>query len=129
MNILLVFFAIPVATIILSGIFETFINCPYKVGGIFFSIFLVLAFALGGTAELVVAALVYTIISFLTAYIVMIVINKQRNCYHNFRNNNYNSYEPLSFGFNNDNSSSQLQDNNEISSFNLNNLNGNCRYR
>lgn len=70
MNILLIFFAIPIATIILSAILETFIRCPIKVAGIFFSIFLVLAFILGGTAELIVAAIVYTIISFITAYVV-----------------------------------------------------------
>lgn len=67
MNILLIFFAIPVAIIILSIILETFIKCPIKVAGIFFSIFLVLAFLLGGTAELIVAAIVYTIISFIAA--------------------------------------------------------------
>lgn len=80
MNVLLIFFAIPIATIILSAILETFIYCPYKVAGIFFSIFIVVAFALGGTAELLVAALVYTIISFLTAYIVMIIQNRRNRC-------------------------------------------------
>ncbi len=73
MNTLLVFLAIPLATIILSAIFETFINSPIKVSGIFFSIFIVVAFALGGTAELVLAALIYIIISFLTALIVHII--------------------------------------------------------
>lgn len=79
MNILLIFFAIPIATIILSAILETFIRCPIKVAGIFFSIFLVLAFILGGTAELIVAAIVYTIISFVTAYIVCLVM-RNRDC-------------------------------------------------
>ena len=39
MNTLLIFFALPLATIILSAIFETFINCPFKVAGIAFSIY------------------------------------------------------------------------------------------
>lgn len=73
MNILLFFFAIPVAVIILSAILETLIKSPLKVAGIFFSIFLVIAFALGGTAELIVAAIIYTIISFITAFIVCII--------------------------------------------------------
>lgn len=77
MNILLIFFAIPIATIILSAILETFIRCPIKVAGIFFSIFLVLAFILGGTAELIVAAIVYTIISFVTAYIVCLAMRNR----------------------------------------------------
>lgn len=79
MNILLIFFAIPIATIILSAILETFIRCPIKVAGIFFAIFLVLAFILGGTAELLVAAIVYTIIAFITACIVNI-IQGRRDC-------------------------------------------------
>ena len=71
MNInLFLFFALPLATIILAGIFETFINCPLKVAGIAFAIYLIVAFALGGTIELVVAAIIYTIIAFITALIV-----------------------------------------------------------
>lgn len=72
MNTLLIFFAIPIAVIILSAIFETLIKSPLKIAGIFFSIFLVVAFALGGTAELLVAAIIYTILSFITAYLVFL---------------------------------------------------------
>ena len=126
MNNLLIFFAIPVATIILSGILETFINCPYKVAGIFFSIFLVVAFALGGTSELLVATLVYTILSFITAYIVMIFINRYKNCYRNdsYRyNNDFNNFS-LPVGFNSTRNDFDA-DNNE----NFNNLNTGYRYR
>lgn len=92
MNILLIFFAIPIATIILSAILETFIRCHFKVAGIFFSIFLVLAFILGGTAELIVAAIIYTILSFITAYIVEIILRnrEENNCGCNNNNNNNN---------------------------------------
>ena len=76
MNILLIFFAIPLATIILSSIFETLIRCPIKVGGIAFSIFLIVAFALGGTPALIVAAIVYTILSFISAFITMLIQNR-----------------------------------------------------
>ena len=69
MNTLLVFFAIPIAIIILSVILETFIKYPIKVAGIFFAIFLVVAFALGGTAELIVLAIAYTILSFILGII------------------------------------------------------------
>ena len=90
MNILLIFFAIPIATIILSAILETFIRCPFKVAGIFFSIFLVLAFILGGTAELIVAAIIYTILSFITAYIVEVILRnrEENNCGCNNNDNN-----------------------------------------
>lgn len=75
MNNLLIYFALPVATIILSAIFETLINCPFKVAGIAFSIYLVVAFALGGDAIYIVATIVYTIISLVTAFIVMYLVN------------------------------------------------------
>ena len=83
MNVLLIFFAIPLAVIILSAILESFINCPFKVAGIFFSIFIVVAFALGGTAELLVASIVYTIISFITAVIIRFIINRRCCCQRN----------------------------------------------
>lgn len=79
MNTLLVFFAIPIAIIILSVILETFIKYPIKVAGIFFAIFLVVAFALGGTAELIVLAIAYTILSFIAAYLTSIICCR-RNC-------------------------------------------------
>lgn len=79
MNILLIFFAIPIAVIILSIILETYMKSPLKVAGIFFSIFLVLAFYLGGAAEYILAALVYTLISIITAYITEF-IQSRRPC-------------------------------------------------
>lgn len=92
MNTLLIFFAIPLATIILSAILETFINSPIKIAGIFFSIFIVVAFALGGSAELILAALVYTIISFITALITSFIIN---NICTNHYVDNYNTGETI----------------------------------
>ncbi len=68
-EILLIFFAIPVAVIILSAIFETIINCPLKIAGIVFSIFLIVAFATIGSIGLV-ADIVYTIFSYITALLV-----------------------------------------------------------
>lgn len=87
MNVLLIFFAIPLAVIILSAILESFINCPFKVAGIFFAIFIVVAFALGGTATLIVAAIVYTIISYITAVIIRFIINRRCNCCGNSEDN------------------------------------------
>lgn len=87
MNILLIFFAIPIAVIILSVIFETYMKSPLKVAGIFFSIFLVLAIYLGGTAEYIVAALVYTLISFISAYFIRLIYSRryyQRDEFPNF---------------------------------------------
>lgn len=75
MNNLLIFFALPIATIILAGIFQTIIKCPYKIAGITFAIYLIVAFALGGTAELIIVAIIYTILAFLTALLVMFFEN------------------------------------------------------
>ena len=66
---LLIYFAIPLAVIILSAIFETFINCPLKVAGITFAILLIVAFAAFGT-EFLVAVIIYTILSYITAFII-----------------------------------------------------------
>lgn len=93
MNILLVFFAIPIATIILSAIFETLIRSPLKITGIAFSIFLIVAFALGGTAELLVAAIIYTILAFITAYLVCLFQNRDRNHFCNNRRLISNEFE------------------------------------
>ena len=145
MNVLLIFFAIPLAVIILSAIFETFINCPLKGAGIFFSIFIVVAFALGGTASLIVAATVYTIISFITAAITRLIINRMcnscgNNCENsrNFNNcdtcatcnlnnnlNTLNELNRLGIGLNSNlNTQNILSDS---SSLNENNLNNTCR--
>lgn len=87
MNILLFFFAIPIAIIILSVILETYMRSPLKVAGIFFSIFLVLAFYFGGSAEYIVAAFIYTLISLISAYLTELIISKKcfrRDSFPNF---------------------------------------------
>ena len=112
MNILLIFFAIPLATIILSSIFETLIRCPIKVGGIAFSIFLIVAFALGGTPSLIVAAIIYTILSFISAFITMLIQNRIEE------NNNCNNK-----------CSGNCGNNGGCNCNNTNNLNNSCYFR
>lgn len=80
MNVLLVFFAIPLAIIILSVIFERYLRCPLAVAGIFFSIGLVVTFALGAMIEYIVATIVYTILSFVVALITNYI---RRRCMEN----------------------------------------------
>lgn len=121
MNNLLIFFAIPLAVIILSSILESFINCPIKVSGIFFSIFIVLAFALGGTSELIVAAIVYTLLSFITAIFIRYIINRRCGCNYDVINDGNcfnNSCNSCNFSTNN---TSNL--NNQFSINDLNYLN------
>jgi len=129
MNMLLIFFAIPLAVIILSAILETFINCPLKVAGIFFSIFIVVAFALGGSAEFIVLAIIYTIISFVTAFSIKILLNwlcNRRNNFdytisNDFVGNNISNNVP--FNFNSQTSVNPLLENTSV--FETTNLNPN----
>ena len=74
MNTLLIFFAFPVAVIILSAIFETIINCPFKIAGVTFAIFLVITFAFFDETFLI-ATIVYTILAFLVAVLVSAILN------------------------------------------------------
>lgn len=67
-NLLLLFFALPVAIIILSIIFETLINCPIKIAGITFSILLIVTFAIADETFLIFTIL-YTILSYVVAWI------------------------------------------------------------
>lgn len=77
-NILLLFFAIPIAIIILSIIFETLINCPIKIAGITFSILLIVTFAIGDET-LLIFTILYTILSFIVAWITRQWTNNSNN--------------------------------------------------
>lgn len=120
MNILLIFFAIPIAVIILSIILETFIKCPIKVAGIFFAIFLVIAVALGGSAELLIATIIYTIISFISAWIIRIFCMRENECNRNrrkccdFSNCMCRNFEDDDYYFNNDVNLDSISENNII---------------
>jgi hypothetical protein len=69
MNALLIFFALPLATIILSVVLQKLIKNPILVAAIFFSIYLIVAFALFD-ATFLIAVIIYTILAYITAVIV-----------------------------------------------------------
>lgn len=79
MNILLIFFALPLATIILAVVLQKLIRCPILVAAIFFAIYLIVAFAVFD-ATFLVAAIVYTVLAYVTASIVRIICCFIRNC-------------------------------------------------
>ena len=92
MNTLLVFFAIPVAIVVLSIILETLLHNPYKVAGIFFSILLVTVFAIDTTATLIALLIVYTVLSLITAYLVKLLCERRPfPCYRNYCNTPVNN--------------------------------------
>ena len=93
MNNLLIFFALPIATIIISIALQKILKCPYLVSAIVFAIFLIVTFIINNL-NFLVATIVYTIISFITALIVCLAcriiesLNGRKGCNRNCRRNN-----------------------------------------
>ena len=65
MNTLLIFFALPIATIILAIVLQKVLKCPLLVAGTFFAIFLIVTFAVFD-ASFLVFAILYTILAYIT---------------------------------------------------------------
>ena len=91
MNNLLIFFALPLATIIISIALQQVLKNPALVSAIIFSIFLVVTFIINDL-NFLVATIVYTIISFITAVITWLICKIIRHC----NNNNDNSIDTKS---------------------------------
>lgn len=68
MNTLLIFFALPVATIILAIVLEKILRNPLLTAATFFAIYLIVTFA-AFDASFLVYAIAYTILAFITAII------------------------------------------------------------
>ena len=88
MNVLLVFFAIPLAVIVISIALEKLLDCPILVGAIVFSILLLIAVIFSNTIYFILTV-IYTLLAFLTAWITKLMykfILRLKNC-----NNNCNT--------------------------------------
>ena len=100
MNNLLIFFALPIATIIISIALQKILKCPYLVSAIVFAIFLIVTFIINNL-NFLVATIVYTIISFITALIVCLAcriiesLNGREGCNRNCRRNNNNTVSEI----------------------------------
>lgn len=93
MNLLLLLFAIPFAVIVVSIALQKLLRCPFLVAAIILSIFLVIGFAINDTTYLI-AGIVYTVISFVTAYLTMLISrclknNNNNSLISNISNNSY----------------------------------------
>lgn len=66
MNILLLYFAIPIAVIIFSLALLKLLKCPWLVASVIFAILLVVAFAVFDTSFLVLV-IIYTVLAYVTA--------------------------------------------------------------
>lgn len=90
MNTLLIFFALPIAVIVISIALQKILKNPLLVAAIIFSIFLIVTFIVNNL-NFLVAAIIYTIISFITAFVTYIICRflntyRENSC----RNNNCN---------------------------------------
>ena len=98
MTNLLIFFALPIATIITSIALQKIFKCPFLVAAIIFAIFLVVTFILGNLIYLV-ATIAYTILAFITAVLTNIVCRilreldrrEESHCCSRERNQNSNN--------------------------------------
>ena len=79
MNNLLIFFALPIATIIISIALQKILKCPYLVSAIVFAIFLIVTFIINNL-NFLVATIVYTRI--------IESLNGRKGCNRNCRRNN-----------------------------------------
>ena len=84
MNILLIFFALPVATVILAIVLQKVLKNPLLVAATFFAIYLIITFAFADSNFLVLAIL-YTILAYVTAVLtrwichLLKILENQRN--------------------------------------------------
>lgn len=74
MDLILLFFALPLATIILAIVLEKILKCPILVAATFFAIFLVLTFAVFGS-DFLIFAIIYTILAYIAAAITRFICN------------------------------------------------------
>lgn len=100
MNILLVFFALPIATIILAIVIEKILRCPILTALTFFAIYLIVAFAVFN-ASFLIFVIAYTIIAYITAWITELFFCRcrrtcpcrERTCQCKENNNNNNEVQ------------------------------------
>lgn len=87
--ILLIFFALPLATILLAIVLEKVLHCPILVGITFFAVYLIILFTLFATGVItnlgagLVAIIIYTILALITAYIVKLIRIIRERCFDN----------------------------------------------
>ena len=74
MNTLLLLFALPISTIILSIVLQKILKCPILVAATFFAIYLIVAFAFFDSSFLIFV-IIYTILAYVTAVLTKLICN------------------------------------------------------
>lgn len=108
---LFIFFALPLATILLSIVLQKILKSPMLVAITFFAIYLIVAFVafVDNLAEALIAAIIYAIIAYITAYIIMIICRINHKFCSCRRNDDEESINQARYSFENNN-----EDNNNI---------------
>lgn len=90
-SLLFIFFALPIATILLAIVLQKVLHCPILVAITFFAIYLIVSFALfsSSLAEALIATIIYTVIALITAILTNTISNLLDNL--DERNNSSNS--------------------------------------
>ena len=107
---LLIFFALPLATIILATVLERVLHSPTAVAATFFAIYLVIPFIIGNLNYLI-ATIAYTILAYIAAAAVKFIFNMREDMGNNQQgcvciNNNENNFA--------NNQTNTFQDNNIV---------------
>lgn len=126
MNTLLIFFALPIATIILAIVLQKIIKCPILVAATFFAIYLIVTFA-AFDANFLIYAIIYTILAYIAAVITRFIMNalcctEDEDCSNilsNSVNNNSNAQNLVN----------AINSLNTVNSLNANNCGCGCRGR
>ena len=124
-TILLIFFAIPLAVIIFSTALQKILKCPVLVSGIIFAIGIIVTFIIGNL-NILVATIVYMLISYITALITCLINKyfrhmscyKKNDCNCTTKNNRENDLLTIS-------SSCSNNENGELMTISSNCANGN----
>ena len=116
---LLIFFAIPLAVIIISIALQKILKCPLLVAGIVFSVGIIVTASIGNLNILSIT-LAYTLISYITTLLTCFIsrFNNNNNC----RNNNHNDLLTISSHCQSNGNGDLLKINSNSSSGNENNL-------
>ena len=93
MDIILLFFALPISTIILAIVLQKVLKCPILVAATFFAIYLIVTFT-AFDSDFLIFAIVYSIIAYITAVLTKYIsrlIEELNRCHENQCNNNNNN--------------------------------------
>lgn len=88
MNVLLIFFALPIATIILAVVLQKILKCSLLVAATFFAIYLIVAFVLSPSGTLLIYVILYSILAYVTAVLTNLTCRIKSRFGNIFTNNN-----------------------------------------